>query len=173
MRSIIKIDRKFYKGKIDMLKTIILIISMAVFALANGSLLQTGQIKSYDADGTIVAGISIKDDGYYRAGADRNYSRRGDVVIDNATGLEWQDNESVDSNWSDAISYCSNLPLDDGGWWLPNIEELETLVDSSRNDPAVTEGIFQHISSSYYWSSTTSEYSADLAWIMGFHYAAQ
>jgi len=152
-----------------MFKIILSAILITVFTLADGPILQTGQVKSYDADGTIVAGISIKDDGYYRAGADRNYTRRGDVVIDNATALEWQDNESVDSNWSDAISYCSSLPLDGGDWRLPTIEELETLVDNGHYDPSTTGEIFSHISSSRYWSSTTYGNYTNYAWVVDFH----
>ncbi|MCK5916066.1 MAG: DUF1566 domain-containing protein, partial [Deltaproteobacteria bacterium] len=164
-----------------MFKKIVIIMTLAVFTLADGSILQTGQTKSYNADGTIVAGISIKDDGYYRAGADRNYSRSGDVVIDNATGLEWQDDENIqkpwvtqenwsDSNYSDtsgdtATTYCSELTLNGGSWRLPSIKELDTLVDNGRIDPSVTEGIFNYTASSDYWSSTSSTRDNALAWV--------
>ncbi len=135
----------------------------------DGKVLKTGQIKSYDGEGNIVTDDSVKDDGYYQIGKARSYSRRGDVVIDNTTGLEWQDNESIEKLWithtnyyardysntsgDTAATYCSNLTLDGGGWRLPSIEELETLVDNGKHNPSVTENVFQHIFSSNYMSS--------------------
>ncbi len=104
----------------------------------------------------------------------RSYSRSGDVVIDNTTGLEWQDNvESVQKPWDEfegdtAGNQCAILKL--GGyddWRLPSIEELLTLADSSQYDPAVTERIFNHIFSNHYWSSTGIG-TGDYAWAAGF-----
>ncbi len=118
-----------------MLKIIVTTVLMAILALADGSVLQTGQTKSYDNDGNIVSYSSIKDDGYYRAGAVRSYSRNGDVVIDNVTGFEWQDNGTVQKPWvtqanydaghyfdtsgDTATTYCATLTLDGGGWHRP------------------------------------------------------
>ncbi len=110
------------------------------------TLLKTGQMTIY----------AEYDDGYYQTGKTRSYSRSGDVIVDNATGLEWQDNETGQKTWDAAATYCTDLPLNGGGWRLPSIEELETLVDDGRYNPSTTGGVFQHISSDYYWSSTTS-----------------
>lgn len=137
-----------------MFKIFTLPILLTIATLAYGPVLKTGQTLSYDENGTIVTYGSIKDDGYYQAGVNRSYSRNGDVVIDNATGLEWQDNETLQKTLDAAITYCIGLTLDGGGWLLPTIEELETLMNVERANPSVTEGVFQHISSSSYWSST-------------------
>jgi len=136
------------------------LVTVAVLAFSGEPVLKTGQT-------TVHAEY---DDGHHQAGVARSYSRSGDVVIDNATGLEWQDNETVRKMWSDAISYCSSLPLDSGGWRLPTIEELETLVDDGRYSPSTTEGVFQHISSYHYWSSTTNADSSDYAWGVHFYH---
>ncbi len=168
-----------------MFKMILTIIMLAVFALADGPILQTGQVKSYDADGTVVTDGSVKDDGYYQVGKTRSYSRSGDVVTDNVTGLEWQDNETVQRPWLTqenydagnyndtsgitATTYCSELELDGRGWRLPTIEELETLVDDGKYNPSVTENVFQHISSYRYWSSTTYADSTSHAWFVDFY----
>ena len=134
---------------------------LTLFSLAEVPLLKTGQTTVYAA----------YDDGHYQTGATRSYSRSGDVVKDNVTGLEWQDDvDSVSKNWEGAKSYCSTLSLDHGGWRLPTIEELETLVDDGRYNPSVTEGVFQHISSSYYWSSTTYANNTNYAWVVYFYY---
>ena len=164
-----------------MLRIVILIVVTVLLALADGPVLQTGQTKSYNANGDVVPYGSIKDDGYYRAGRVRSYSHSGDVVIDNATGLAWQDNESIQKKWTEAsgdtaAAYCSNLYLYYNNnynldWRLPSIEEIQTLVDYSQVIPSATEGIFQHIfwDSYYYWSSTTDAYYTGSAWIVYFY----
>ncbi len=168
-----------------MLKIITTVAALTILALGDGSLLQTGQIKSYDADGDVVTDGSIKDDGYYRAGMVRSYSRSAaGVVTDNVTGLEWQDDvDSVQKLWltqintdkclghngetqdtakcydtSDdtAATYCSNLSLDNGGWQLPTYKELESLANYGSYSPSVTKGVFQHIFlNGWFWSSIT------------------
>jgi len=160
-----------------MLKTITTILILTTLLLAEGPVLKTGQVKSYDQDGTIVTDGSIKDDGYYRAGKARSYGRSGDVVIDNATGLEWQDDvESVVKKWEDsgkfpAATYCNMSTLgDQRDWRVPSIDELLTLSDTSHYNPSVTEGIFSHISSSGYWSSTNNAGNTSSAWGVDFYY---
>ena len=50
------------------------------------------------------------------------------------SGLEWQ-NPPADStkNWSAAKQYCDSLSLDSGGWHLPTIGELRTLIRGCPN----------------------------------------
>ena len=143
---------------------------LTVFAFADGSVLKTGQITSYDTDGNVVTDGSVKDDGFYQMGKARSYDRSGDVVMDNATGLEWQDNENHTASWTEAITYCEDLPLDNGGWRLPTIEELETLLDDGKYNPSVSENVFQYISLDGYWSSTTYASRTYGAWLVNFGY---
>ena len=166
---------------------------------STGEVKKTGQTKSYDTDGNEVTDGSLKDDGYYQKGVDSDYTRDDDkeVVVDNLTGLIWQDNadvESVTKQWltdenydicddnnsapecydtsgDTATSYCENLEL--GGysdWRLPTSKELEGIVDYGRTDPSIDTSVFQHTSSNYYWSSTTYEYYHEDAWNVNFYY---
>ena len=94
----------------------------------------------------------------------------GDAVTDEQTGLMWQDSSDiVTKSWSDAVSYCKDLSL--GGysdWRLPHIDELMSISDKSRYDPAI-KPIFKHIETSYdYWSSTLYKYDSSKAWIVSF-----
>lgn len=113
---------------------------------------QTGQTTSYYAG----------DDGSYKAGAAPSYTRSAaGVVTDNVTTLEWQDDYADNggsikqTTWQGAIDYCSGLGLDGGGWRLPNMKELESIIDDGRYDPSIDTTVFSNTASSYYWSSTT------------------
>ena len=92
-------------------------------------------------------------------------------VLDSKTGLEWQDDAVGDTmDWVEAIKYCESLELDSNkDWRLPNINELKTIIDRSRYNPAIVS-TFEHTSSGYYWSSTTYEYYHEFAWYVSFSY---
>ena len=52
-----------------------------------------------------------------------------------------------------------------GKFRLPTIQELLSLVDYTKHDPASNEDI----TSNYYWSSTTYAYDTDNAWFLYFY----
>jgi len=87
--------------------------------------------------------------------------------------LEWQDNSQAKStklNWQDAKTYCQELSLTDyNDWRLPTIQELQSIVDISRYDPAIKRG-FSSVASSYYWSSSEDVSGAKRAWVVDFKY---
>lgn len=98
------------------------------------------------------------------------------VVVDNKTGLAWQDDyadnggEIKEATWQEALVYCEELSLgsrDD--WRLPNIKELRSIVDRSRYDPAI-DAVFTNVTSDYYWSSTTGVSDSSYAWSVYFKY---
>ena len=92
-----------------------------------------------------------------------------DIVMDNETGLIWQDNSNIIKNdWNGAKSYCKNLTL--GGysdWRLPNIDELMSITDKNRYNPAIKD-IFKNIKNSWYWSSSQVVSDSSRAWIVDF-----
>ena len=100
-----------------------------------------------------------------------NFTKSGDVVTDNTTHLQWQDNEIVELTWWGAIDYCEALNL--GGysdWRLPNIKELQSIVDYSRFDPAI-DPIFTYTGTYRYWSSTldADPEAGGYAWFVYFY----
>ena len=89
-----------------------------------------------------------------------------DTVTDNRTDLVWQkEDDGITRTWESAISYCEGLTL--GGmsdWRLPNIRELESIINSGTSYPAIDTTFFPNTNSSYYyWSSTTLAYNANYA----------
>jgi len=124
---------------------------------------KTGQTTSY----------TQFDDGDYQIGITPSYSRSGDIVTDNVTKLQWQDNEEVKTvkkSWEDAKSYCSSLSL--GGynnWRLPTRKELRSIVDYGKHDPTI-DSTFVNVTSNSYWSATTGVSISSSAWVVRFDY---
>jgi hypothetical protein len=51
------------------------------------------------------------------------------IWVDSTTGLTWENPASTgEYYWDEAIAYCQQLSLDGGGWKLPTISELRSLV---------------------------------------------
>ena len=88
------------------------------------------------------------------------------TVTDNNTGLIWQQqDDGTTRNWSDAVSYCSNLSL--GGytdWSLPEAYVLQTIIDYGDTSNLFDTTYFPN-PKSYYWLSDTSQFDSDNAWI--------
>ena len=90
------------------------------------------------------------------------------IVTDNATDLQWQDNESVTKTWKNAIIYCEELTL--GGyddWRLPNVNELLSILDDTKVNSRISS-VFESFASSNYWSSTTAAVAQYKAWVVYF-----
>lgn len=93
------------------------------------------------------------------------------TVRDNATGLVWQQGSSPTGHTpSSAVAYCDGLALSGGGWRLPSILELRSIVDESRTGPAIDTAFFPGTYADYYWSSTPVVGSPGLAWSVQFEY---
>ncbi len=80
------------------------------------------------------------------------------IVLDTSTNLTWEDGETTTNiyTWIDAIDYCNDLThggFDD--WRTPNINELNTIVDDTKYNPAIKSIFINTISNGNYWSSTS------------------
>jgi len=94
------------------------------------------------------------------------------TVTDNVTGLMWQqeDNDTT-YTWENALTYCEDILSLAGysDWRLPNIKELESIIDGSLYDPVIDSTYFSYTKSSSYWSSTTFvDMSYPAAWYVNF-----
>jgi hypothetical protein len=147
----------------------------------------TGQTKCYD-DGDLANEIPCDNvdfpgqDGFYHAGCpiEGRFTDNGDgTVTDACTGLEWQkDTADVSGNgsvewpddgvtWQEALNYCENLTFaEHTDWRLPNVRELQSIVDYGRYDPSI-DPVFGAVSD-YYWSSSTYVYGTYYAWYVFF-----
>ncbi len=92
------------------------------------------------------------------------------TVTDNATGLMWQKAEPGTKTWEEALAYCENLELaGHKDWRLPNINELQSIVDYGASEPpAIDQTYFPDTVSGDYWSSTTFLKETSYAWDIDF-----
>ena len=67
------------------------------------------------------------------------YAEPGDgTVTTTCCSLTWQQVvDAQDLDWNDAVTYCKNLSLAGGGWRLPTIGELESMLDHCESTPTV------------------------------------
>ena len=90
-----------------------------------------------------------------------------DIYIDKDTNLMWQDDISVkttNKNWDDAIKHCQNLTFAGySDWRLPTIDELLSITDDTKYNPAIKTG-FKNVTAGYYWSSSPSVSDSSGAW---------
>lgn len=103
------------------------------------------------------------------------------TVTDNKTGLMWQGGEGeCCSGWLGALSFCEGSTLAGyTDWRLPNIKELESIVNTLKNDPAIDTAFFGATLSRGYWSSTVLSSNTHFGWKVNFedglinHYSAE
>jgi hypothetical protein len=147
---------------------------------------KTGQTDSYSAagtDGALQKGVAWP--------SPRFTDNGNGTVTDKLTGLIWMKNANGfngTKTWDDALSAANNLASGSAGlmdgskagdWRLPNVRELQSLIDYGFYGPALpnTQGTgqwsegnpFQGVQSDFYWSSTTNAGSASTAWSVYFN----
>jgi len=158
---------------------VLLIVVLEGIASAESvNLPQTGQTKCYDAEGAEITCAGTGQDGEIRAGVAWPNPRftagtgaEADCIIDNLTGLMWPKNGNLagEKYWNEAIDYAKNLTLcGHSDWRLPNINELESLVnaDESKTDVWLNAQGFTNVQQDRYWSSTTRAEYTEYAWVV-------
>ena len=135
----------------------------------------TGQCTCHDTLGERIDCIGSGQDGAIQAGQSWPQPRfrvADEGIFDRLTGLTWQrcaDLADGEVDWSRALSTIEALNAPSGRriWRLPNINELETLVDCSHSRPALAIPVnCLDRPGDVYWSSTTSMYQPDWAWAL-------
>jgi hypothetical protein len=135
---------------------------------------KTGQTTSYRTgdDGDLEKGVAWPNPRFTVT------TNGSDVVVtDNMTGLMWvKAPHSLSGNsggqaWNDAIDFCNGLTFaGQSDWRLPNVREIQSLIDHGCSSPALPAGYpFTGVQSDLYWSSSTYVDGADYAWYVDFY----
>ena len=143
---------------------------------------KTGQTMSYATgdDGDLKKGVAWP--------SPRFNDNSDGTITDNLTGLIWLKNANCTETvggvsktngyltWANALTWSNALAngscsLSDGSaagaWRLPNIKELQSLVDFGRFNPALPfEHPFSGVQSGDYWSSTSLAVNTRYAWVL-------
>ena len=135
---------------------------------------KTGQETCYDENGNVIECSGTGQDGDIQAGVEWPEPRfvdNGDgTVTDKLTGLMWLKDASCIGKkmWRDALDgvadfntnpsnySCTDYTANYTDWVLPNIIELESLVNAEESNTAVwlnTQG-FNNVIWSFYWSAS-------------------
>lgn len=133
---------------------------------------------------TVSAGGTLQYHARYVRGAKptngHNYINNGDgTITDLDTNLMWSQVPSGSLSWNAALSYAENLTL--GGysdWRMPNVKELESLVDFTRatvaspsttTAPCLNRTLFPAATATTYWSSSSQKAGTPTAaWVVEF-----
>jgi len=155
-----------YLTVIDFVATANNSVTNANFAAFDGSnpvvrLAATGQTQSYAPgdDGDLKEGLAWA--------VPRYTDNANGTITDNLTGLIWLKNAGcfATTTWNNALTDVNGLAsgmcgLSDGStagqWRIPNLVELDSLIDPSASGPALTAAHpFVNVANSIYWTSTT------------------
>lgn len=155
----------------------------------------TGQTTCYDNDyiATDCANTSGQD-GNIRAGAALSYTSNADgTITDNNTGLVWEKKTSVCPDvhcvnntytWATAFTGFIDVLNDVAGggascfaghcdWRLPNVKELQSIVNYENVNPAVSPAFNDCANgsctaASWYWASSSFAFDLAGAWYVNF-----
>ena len=143
----------------------------------------TGLTKCYDNNKEIPCPKSPKNEFF---GQDAQYANKKkckpqsfqiktissqNVVIDKNTGLVWQQSIPKEAyKWEDAVNYCENLTYAGySDWRLPTPQELLTIVNNSKSDPAIDTTYFPNTPSGKFWSSSVFSDNSYDVWGVNFN----
>jgi hypothetical protein len=136
---------------------------------------KTGQTETYDKgdDGALYKGVAWP--------TPRFTDNANGTVTDKLTGLIWLKNANAfdQRTWADALIDAAKLAdgnhdLKDGSkegdWRLPNVRELQSLVNYGGFSPALpADNPFEKVEWNLYWSSTSwAAEGKALAWCVNF-----
>ena len=99
------------------------------------------------------------------------YQLEEGTVLDRATGLTWQRAvEDTMHTQAEAKAHCAGLTVTGagGGWRLPSMKELQSLVDDSRASPAVDPVAFEEMPLEPFWTDTRVVGFPGSAWRVSF-----
>jgi hypothetical protein len=92
-----------------------------------------------------------------------------ETVFDTGTRLTWQrETNAATYSWDAAAATCGGLDLAGGGWRVPTMKELQSLLDLDVEMPALDRAAFRTTAEDSYWTSSVLADSSTEAWYVSF-----
>jgi hypothetical protein len=122
-----------------------------------------------------VTSVYTGDDGALQKGytydpPEERFSTSGIAgTTDYATGLAWYKSSTSTMTYADALTYVAGLTGDGRTWRLPNLAELESLLNAQESNQVTwlgTCGIT--VSSNSYWTSSNVASNPSRQWVVSF-----
>ena len=155
------------------------LLPFATVQAAPADVPETGQTTCYIAAGAVTACTGIGQDGDHMAGVawptprfvvGTGVGTTDQCVTDSLTGLMWVRSPSITpATWANALTSANNLSLCGfSDWRLPNVNELESLVNREVTNQAafLNDQFFDDVRAFNYWSSSSYVGSTSVAWIV-------
>lgn len=144
----------------------------------------TGHIKAYPdgSDGAPMAAKYVRCVHGQEYGLNKFRDNHDGTVTDKATGLMWMQEDSlVGLNWQEALVWAELMNYENylgySDWRVPNVKELQSIVDYSGVYPAIDARYFLITDQdAYFWTSTSAYFGPQspeyyYAWYVAFGYA--
>ena len=150
-------------------------VAGTVSAGSSAGVPKTGQTTLYVSgdDGDLEKGVAWP--------SPRFTDNSNDTVTDNLTGLMWLKNADAGNDcagsdvgtetWANALlsaAACNTASFaGHTDWRLPNLREMQSLIDYGRASPALPSDLpFTSVQSNNYWTSTTNAGYSSNAWVV-------
>jgi hypothetical protein len=129
---------------------------------------------------------TCKTDSIVQTAPDSRFTNNGDgTVTDMQTGLMWARCRqglqgalctAPSSVATNTFTWAAALALDSAtsdtanrtDWRLPNIKELQSLVERSCSNPAINDSVFPNAGNTVFWSASPLAVITDFAWGVSF-----
>lgn len=142
----------------DMYKLIIAILLLTVsgtnYAVCNNSIIRTASDSRYEL---LNSNTEVKD------------KQTGIIWQRCSLGQTWNGTgcagNAATYNWANALQTAKNMG---NGWRVPNVKELDSLIEQACYNPSINDAFFPDTVSSYYWSSSPVTFSSSDAWAVSF-----
>ena len=107
------------------------------------------------------------------------YTATNGTVYDTKTALTWQQAAPTGTTYpwgasttlGTAQNYCATLGTSGGGWRLPTMKELQTLIDYSQaggSSAMIDADFFPNTVAGDFWAATPLAGSSGIAWVVNF-----
>ncbi len=104
----------------------------------------------------------------YSTIVNQRFSIINNLVFDSLSSLIWiQIPDTTSKTWEEALSYAEIFNTGSiYNWRLPNIKELQSLVDLNTTNPSIRKSVFLNAVIGQFWSSSTTPNQIDKAWYL-------